>query len=49
MNGHFAAVGNDGPAAQQQYEHGIQVIDDEKAFKCVHIQSAKSIFGLVPS
>jgi hypothetical protein len=33
MNGHFAAVG-DGPAAQQ-YEHGIQVIDEDKAFKCV--------------
>jgi hypothetical protein len=33
MNGHFAAVG-EGPAAQQ-YEHGIQVIDDEKAFKFV--------------
>jgi hypothetical protein len=33
MNGHFAAVG-DGPTAQH-YEHGIQVIDEEKAFKCV--------------
>ncbi|KAL2133445.1 hypothetical protein VTI74DRAFT_2331 [Chaetomium olivicolor] len=30
MNGHFAAVG-DGPTAQQ-YEHGIQVIDEDKAF-----------------
>nr|Q2GUT7.2 RecName: Full=Protein SEY1 [Chaetomium globosum CBS 148.51] len=30
MNGHFAAVGN-GPTAQQ-YEHGIQVIDEDKAF-----------------
>ncbi|KAK0651183.1 protein SEY1 [Cercophora newfieldiana] len=29
MNGHFAAVGN-GPTAD--YEHGIQVIDDDKAF-----------------
>lgn len=33
MNGHFAAVGN-GPTAQQ-YEHGIQVIDEDKAFKFV--------------
>ena len=33
MNGHFAAVG-DGPAAQQ-YEHGIQVIDEDKTFKFV--------------
>jgi len=31
MNGHFAAVGN-GPTAQN-YEHGIQVIDEDKAFK----------------
>ncbi|KAL2018762.1 hypothetical protein VTK56DRAFT_390 [Thermocarpiscus australiensis] len=30
MNGHFAAVGN-GPTAKQ-YEHGIQVIDEDKAF-----------------
>ncbi|KAK0704655.1 RHD3/Sey1 [Lasiosphaeris hirsuta] len=30
MNGHFAAVGN-GPSAQQ-YEHGIQVIDEDKSF-----------------
>ncbi len=48
MNGHFAAVGDDGPAAQQ-YEHGIQVIDDEKAFKCVHIQSTKRIGRLATS
>jgi hypothetical protein len=33
MNGHFAAVGN-GPTAKH-YEHGIQVIDEEKAFKFV--------------
>ncbi|KAK4156355.1 protein SEY1 [Chaetomidium leptoderma] len=30
MNGHFAAVG-DGPAAQH-YEHGIQVVDEDKSF-----------------
>ena len=33
MNGHFAAVG-DAPA-KGQYEHGIQVIDEEKEFKYV--------------
>jgi hypothetical protein len=33
MNGHFAAVGDE-PTAQQ-YEHGIQVIDEDKAFKLV--------------
>ncbi len=31
MNGHFAAVG-DAPT-KEQYEHGIQVIDEEKEFK----------------
>jgi hypothetical protein len=31
MNGHFAAVG-DAPT-KAQYEHGIQVIDEEKEFK----------------
>ncbi|KAK3303961.1 RHD3/Sey1 [Chaetomium strumarium] len=30
MNGHFAGVG-DGPTAKQ-YEHGIQVIDEDKSF-----------------
>jgi len=33
MNGHFAAVGN-GPSASN-YEHGIQIIDEEKSFKFV--------------
>jgi hypothetical protein len=33
MNGHFAAVGDE-PTAQH-YEHGIQVIDEDKAFKLV--------------
>jgi hypothetical protein len=31
MNGHFAAVG-ESPTARQ-YEHGIQVIDEDKQFK----------------
>jgi hypothetical protein len=31
MNGHFSAVG-DAPT-KEQYEHGIQVIDDEKEYK----------------
>lgn len=38
MNGHFAAVGN-GPTAEQ-YEHGIQVIDGDKAFKFVTLTPA---------
>lgn len=33
MNGHFSAVG-DAPAAQQ-YEHGVQVIDEDKQYKSV--------------
>lgn len=31
MNAHFAPVGAD--AEQQDYEHGIQVIDEDKLFK----------------
>ncbi|KAF2462362.1 GTP-binding protein Sey1 [Lineolata rhizophorae] len=31
MNGHFASVG-DGPASREQYQHGIQVIDEDKNF-----------------
>jgi hypothetical protein len=30
MNGHMAGVG---APTREQYEHGIQVIDDEKEFK----------------
>lgn len=33
MNGHFNAVG-DAPSAQQ-FEHGIQVIDEDKEYKSV--------------
>ena len=32
MNGHFAAVG-DAPGGAEHYEHGIQVIDEDKQFK----------------
>jgi len=31
MNGHFAAVG--GEPSALQYEHGIQVVDEDKEFK----------------
>jgi hypothetical protein len=31
MNGHFASVGEE--PSKDQYEHGIQVIDEEKEFK----------------
>jgi hypothetical protein len=34
MNGHFSAVG-DAALGQQHYEHGIQVIDEDKQFKFV--------------
>jgi hypothetical protein len=32
VNGHFASVG-DAPT-NELYDHGIQVIDEEKEFKC---------------
>ena len=31
MNSHFASVGED--ASKEAYEHGIQVIDEDKNFK----------------
>jgi len=31
MNGHFASLGE--APTKEQYEHGIQVIDEEKEFK----------------
>lgn len=31
VNGHFAAVGEDG----EGFEHGVQVIDEDKEFKYV--------------
>lgn len=31
MNAHFASVGED--ASREEYEHGIQVIDEDKLFK----------------
>lgn len=37
MNAHFAAVGED--ASKEAYEHGIQVIDEDKEFKYVLRQS----------
>ncbi len=33
MNGHFSAVG-DKPGGASSYEHGVQVIDEDKEFKC---------------
>lgn len=32
VNGHFASAGQNGKA---DFEHGIQVIDEDKEFKCV--------------
>lgn len=43
MNGHFASVGEH--AARQQYEHGIQVINEDKEFK----YARPSRFALDPS
>jgi len=31
MNGHFASVGE--AASREQYDHGVQVIDENKDFK----------------
>ena len=35
MNAHFASVGED--ASKEAYEHGIQVIDEDKIFKSVYL------------
>lgn len=32
VNGHFASVGKNGTA---DFEHGVQVVDEDKEFKCV--------------
>ena len=32
VNGHFAPISGE-PATQEQYEHGVQVIDEDKQFK----------------
>lgn len=45
MNGHFAGVG-DAPT-KEQYEHGIQVIDEEKEFKCVSAQNVPTNIGTI--
>lgn len=36
MNGHFSAVG-EAVAGARHYEHGIQVIDEDKQFKFVNL------------
>ena len=38
VNGHFAGVGE--ASTKSQYEHGIQVIDENQNFKCVHSRHA---------
>jgi hypothetical protein len=40
MNAHFANVGED--AGKEAYEHGVQVIDEDKVFKCVLPQRSVS-------
>lgn len=39
-NGHFAAVGDHGDLAA--YEHGVQVVDENKEFKYVCLKDALS-------
>lgn len=46
MNGHFAAVG-DAPSAQH-YEHGVQVIDEDKQYKSVALPSSSPPRCLAP-
>ena len=41
MNSHFAGVGDN--ADKQAYEHGIQVIDEDKMFKYVMAPKASSL------
>jgi hypothetical protein len=36
VNGHFAGVGEE--PTTEQYEHGIQVIDEDQNFKCVVVE-----------
>lgn len=43
MNGHFASVGGDAPT-KEQYEHGIQVIDEDKEFKCAGLPETAPLF-----
>ena len=38
MNAHFAGVGENAPT--EAYEHGIQVIDEDKMFKYVFLPQA---------
>jgi hypothetical protein len=44
MNGHFASVGGDAQT-DDHYEHGIQVIDEEKEFKCVERDESMAFFA----
>jgi hypothetical protein len=47
MNGHFAGVG-DAPT-KEQYEHGIQVIDEEKEFKYMQPSTQNYFYWQLPS
>jgi hypothetical protein len=42
MNGHFVGA-KDGEATREQYEHGIQVIDEDKVFRYVAYSSYNSL------
>jgi hypothetical protein len=43
MNSHFAGVGED--ADKEAYEHGIQVVDEDKVFK--YVRSATQMSQMV--
>lgn len=47
MNSHFAGVGEDAP--NEAYEHGIQVIDEDKVFKYVSYHSNAVAWGALES
>jgi hypothetical protein len=47
MNSHFASVGDN--ALPESYDHGIQVIDEDKTFKCVPAHAHASASAACPS
>ncbi|KAF2092883.1 protein SEY1 [Rhizodiscina lignyota] len=46
MNGHFASVGEEG--TREQYEHGVQVVDEDKEFN-PHISQYLALENVIPA
>lgn len=46
MNNHFAAVGEE--PKPEEFDHGIQVIDEDKSFSCVSPGSCYAYRGIDP-